>query len=456
MYAWKLGFGVTMGCAWLLLTSNGVAAQGWDAVQSRQQAAKPAAASAPANAGSLPGLSSLGLKPGDVVSQANAGTYDPLLPPGLKATVGLGWRLRVIEPKSIAMPRAYREATEKYAGQVKLRSDGLMIENYVAGLPFPKIDTNDPQAALKIMWNFYNNWMGPDDIVEAGVDTFVGPVQANKQMTVERHLVTDAFRRLNYTGRLYVDPKPNLPNPEGIRYKESVHPILEPFDVKGVGATFYRYLSPDKQDDSWIYLPQLRRVRRMSTAQRSDALFGQDVDADGFFGYNGQIAWMTFRLLGERTVLATMHAQNIPIKWQAPEDWLYDDVWEPRTVYVVEAVSKLPTYAYGKRVLYVDKETWLIPYSDSYDRGGQLWKVWVNFWGFRKDAMPNSPVPPYEDEMPFLNGSVCLDIQLQHCTATGLPRTLANRGAGTFLNAGEKMGVTEDFFSVANLISSGR
>jgi hypothetical protein len=70
--------------------------------------------------------------------------------------------------------------------------------------------------------------------------------------------------------------------------------------------------------------------------------------------------------------------------------------------------------------------------------------------------MPNSPVPPYEDEMPFLNGAIVLDIQLQHCTSTGLPRTLANRGSGTFFNVGEKMGVTEDFFSVANLISSGR
>jgi hypothetical protein len=194
----------------------------------------------------------------------------------------------------------------------------------------------------------------------------------------------------------------------------------------------------------------------MSTAERSDALFGQDVDADAFFGYNGHIAWMTFRLLGERAVLATMHPENIPIKWQDPEDWLYDDTWEPRTVYVIEAVSKLPQYGYGKRVLYVDKEAWLIPYSDSYDRGGELWKIWVNFWGVRKDAMPNSPIAPYEDEMPFLNGSITLDIQLQHCTSTGLPRTTANRSAGTFYNVGEKMGVTEEFFTVAHLISSGR
>ena len=31
-------------------------------------------------------------------------------------------------------------------------------------------------------------------------------------------------------------------------------------------------VDPDKQDDSWLYLPSLRRVRRLSSAQRSDAM----------------------------------------------------------------------------------------------------------------------------------------------------------------------------------------
>jgi hypothetical protein len=51
------------------------------------------------------------------------------------------------------MPRAYREATEANSGQVKLSPDGRRLENYVAGMPFPDIDPNDPQAAAKVMWN---------------------------------------------------------------------------------------------------------------------------------------------------------------------------------------------------------------------------------------------------------------------------------------------------------------
>jgi hypothetical protein len=44
------------------------------------------------------------------------------------------------ETKTVEWPKAYKEATEKYAAQVKLSPDGLRVQNYVAGLPFPNID----------------------------------------------------------------------------------------------------------------------------------------------------------------------------------------------------------------------------------------------------------------------------------------------------------------------------
>jgi hypothetical protein len=48
-------------------------------------------------------------------------------------------------------------------------------------------------------------------------------------------------------------------------------------------------------------------VRRLSTAQRSDALFGQDTDVDSYYGYAGHIAWMEWKFLGEKEVLGAFH-----------------------------------------------------------------------------------------------------------------------------------------------------
>ena len=148
-----------------------------------------------------------------------------------------------------------------------------------------------------------------------------------------------------------------LPNSEGVRAKQSLHPILEPFDLKGVGLTGIRYLDPDRQDDTWLYLPTLRRVRRLSSAQRSDALFGQDTDVDSYGGYAGQIPWFTWKFLGDKKILATFHAEKFPVEYcPGGGDFVYCDNWEPRDVWVLEGVAKQAQYAYGKRVLFIDKE----------------------------------------------------------------------------------------------------
>ena len=274
--------------------------------------------------------------------------------------------------------------------------------------------------------------------------------------TVERHFILDHFRRLFYNGRLYVDPKPERPNPEGMRRRESLHPILEPFDLKGVGVTNIRYISPQKQDDTWLYLPSLRRVRRLSTAQRSDALFGQDTDVDSYGGYAGHIAWMDWKFLGEHEMLGCIHAENFPVKWgEGSADFAFDDVWEKRNVWVVEGMSKLPQYAYGKRVLFIDKEAWVVPYSDIYDRSGELWKIWINDWSFKKKPVRQRQGLGYEDEMAFVPAIVMVDMQLEHATRAALPSQKIEGEEGWYFNLGEKSGVTEDWFKIAHLIESG-
>ena len=44
------------------------------------------------------------------------------------------------------------------------------------------------------------------------------------------------------------------------------------------------------------------------------------------------------------------------MKWNEKVDWAFDETWEKRKVFVLEGISKLPQYAYGKRVLFIDKE----------------------------------------------------------------------------------------------------
>ena len=393
---------------------------------------------------------------GDKITDANIDKVKDLISPGLEWCIKHGFPITVGETKRVEWPRAYKEATEKYSSQVKLTADGRSMENYVAGQPFATLDPKDPQFVTKIMFNYdYGYVNGLDDTDLRNFDADTGAIADHGALTVERHFLLDHFRRLFWNGRLYVDPKPEKPNPNGYRAQQGLYPILEPYDLKGVGALGNRYISPDKQDDSWLYLPSLRRVRRLSTAQRSDALFGQDTDVDSYYGYAGQVGWMDWKYLGERDILGIVHAQHYPVKWHDKVDWAMDEVWEKRHVYVLEGISKLPQYAYGKRVLFIDKETWGIPYTDIYDRSGELWKIWINDVGFRKKAFDGAGVIEYEDELPFAPAIVMVDMQLEHATKASLPSPRFPGEQGWYYHQGDKAGVTEDWFNVSALVNAG-
>src|SRR5437667_7406849 len=393
--------------------------------------------------------------PGDKITDQNMDKVKDLISPGMEWCIKRGFPMTIVAPRRIEWPRAYKEATEKYSAQVKLAPDGLSVQNFIAGQPFPDLDPKDPQIALKVMWDYEYKFNPTDDLDQRNCDADTGAVADHGPMSIERQFLLDHLRSQFWTGRLYVDPKPEKPNPNGYRSQLGLYPVLEPFDLKGVGAVGQRYIDPSKQDDSWLYLPSLRRVRRLSTAQRSDALFGQDTDVDSYYGYAGQVGWMDWKDLGERDIVGIVHAQHYPVKWHEKVDWAFDEVWATRHVYGDEGISKLPQYAYGKRVLFIDEETWGIPYTDIYDRSGELWKIWINDVGFRKKAFEGAGVLEYEDELPFAPAIVMVDMQLEHATKAALPSHRFPGEQGWYYHQGDKAGVVDEWFTVAALVNAG-
>jgi hypothetical protein len=410
-------------------------------------------------AGALPAVATAEQNPpsGTVIDRANVDQYKEFFGPAMLWSIDRGVKVRVGEYKKIEWPPPVKEATEKYSAQVKLAEDGTHTLDYVAGIPFPAVTGDDPQAAVKLMFN-YEAAIETDDLDLRNFDCDTGAVgSGGDPVRVERHFLIDHFRRLYFTGRLEVDPKPELtPNRDSVRFKEALYPLIEPFDLKGTGFTFNRYLDHTRQDDSWLYLPQLRRVRRLSSAQRSDALFGQDTDQDSYGGYAGNIAWMEWKFLGEKTVLGSFHGEKMPAEFGEPSgDFVHNDLWEPREVWIVEGLSKLPQYAYSKRVMYLDKESLFIAYSDIYDQAGELWKMWLNEFTIRKKPIEEAAYEaPFERR--FFPSITMIDVQLEHATYCSLPSTRFPGEQGWYVNVGDVEGTTEDFFELSAIISAGR
>ncbi len=315
---------------------------------------------------SVAGRATADVQPGDTVTKENMDKAADLLTPAMKWYVEHGMPMKVIPYKKIEWPRLFKEATEKYSGQVKISPDGRDIFNYVAGAPFPKIDPNDPLVGAKIMWNQEQK---PAYVDNVGTEWIVELI--NSRGELERTYGSQFWRRMMWTGRLYTDPKPVVPHNPAMRYTEQFGPLFQPNDLKGAGTLSNRYLASDMPDDSYMYLPELRRVRRISVSNRSDAFWGTDYDLDALWGFNSKVSFWTFRLLAEKEILAPMHAGGI--------------------------------------------------FMEAYDQGGELWRVFFNMFSFSKKPYEGYPARPleggqynYEDEWAFDPHGMTADLQTAH------------------------------------------
>ncbi len=403
------------------------------------------------------------VSPGQRIDRSNADAVKDLVSPGVLWAIRNGMDLQIVPYQRIPLPTAYEKATEKYASQCAIGKRGELL-NWVAGRPFPVIDPNDPDAARKIMYDFERTHYFTDDLNMHLVDADTGGLyidsKGRRHYQVERHFVADWLRVLQFTGRIHHDPRPRFDdNPDETFRKSGLYPLIEPFDLKGVGGISYRYLDLLKQDDTWLYLPTLRRVRRMSSAQRSDALFGQDIDVDSYGGYAGQIPWFDWKLLGERPMLASLHGERLPPEpCEKDGGMTFCEVWERRpSVYVIEGRPKVPNYAYSKRVIYVDKETYFVVYSDLYDQNGELWKVVMQ--SIRTSKRPNPKVAyEYDEARMFIYAFTVIDMQLMHGTRAAIPGMAFPDEAGWYIDIGfdQPQSAGVDWFGVSGLIRAGR
>ena len=365
---------------------------------------------------------------GDVVNKSNMAQAKEVLTPTAEWMLNQGMVMKVGPYKKYEWPKAYKEATEKYAGQVKLSEDGRQLFNYVAGCPFPSIDVNDPLAGSKVMWN---HEYFPDFTDNVGCPWILELV--NNKGEMERFYASHFWRRMKWEGRLYMDPKPVAPHNPQITYTEQWGPLYAPNDLKGAGVLNFRYSPLENPDDSYMYLPELRRVRRISVANRSDAFWGTDIDIDSIWAFNAKPGYWTWRVLGEKQVLMAAHSGHYQDRdvWGAAPDgksgtmsfmWSDKVNWEKRPVWVIEGIpTGYNQYAYSKRVLYVDKEYFNTSWSETYDQGGVLWKTWTQLMNISKKPSAEYSAANYDEEQVFTHNGQVVDMQISHTSKWDCP-----------------------------------
>ena len=52
--------------------------------------------------------------------------------------------------------------------------------------------------------------------------------------------------------------------------------VINPQSVKGLSVLTWTYISPNRDQDVWLWLPSLRKIRRVSQSDGDDSFIGAD------------------------------------------------------------------------------------------------------------------------------------------------------------------------------------
>ncbi|MBZ0333005.1 DUF1329 domain-containing protein [Marinobacter sp. AL4B] len=316
------------------------------------------------------------------------------------------------DPEDIPMGEDYLAATEQYSGTVTFNPDTRMMEGWKAGIPFPDIDLETPNAAEKLIWNHHvaqpsKNYQEYPDFTYLFVDDDRG-LERTQQWVL---------KRLYLKGRL--GEETTEVGDENILFKQLLYATY-PADIRGLGLFTIRYDSP-KLDDSWAYIKSVRRTRRLSGGTWMDPIGGTDQLNDDIEIFNAHPTWYPeYKLLGKKKVLVIANRKDKG--WVREESgngqypavdldnapyWNPVGEWEPREVWVIEATAP-PEHPYSKKVLYMDTQFPRFYMADVYDRKGEFWK-----WMFYQLG----PYPTYDNDTAILShAGFTIDYQRRHAT----------------------------------------
>jgi hypothetical protein len=131
----------------------------------------------------------------------------------------------------------------------------------------------------------------------------------------------------------------------------------------------------------------MRRIRRLAGSNTQDPLVGSDLTWEDWKGFWSKISLhkAKYELLGDTVILATS-LNPVPVEFGEKWGGWYHHWWfERRPVWIVKIQYEEPTYIYGTRIWFVDKETFHPRALIYYDQKGRYWKFFDIFFRSNPD-----------------------------------------------------------------------
>ncbi len=311
------------------------------------------------------------IKPGVVITSENYLKYPglkELCPPYLyrriqKGTYASYPEIRIAPTTHYYNNEGYLKYTKMYEGRCKVGPNGELL-GWKAGIPFSR-----PKTGMEMVHNF-------DRLSVLQDNHSFNPLMAvmfDRKGKLERVEKLNLFWR-NYMGRVTIPPIPEDPVTKGEVYEKGSMVMVYPYDLKGYCGVRVRFVDLSKEDSFELYLPFLRRIRKLSGTDTQDPIVGTDLLWEDWKAWWQKISnkiWpMECKYIGEREILG-------PVKWLTPFRMVGDKLytyWERHPCWLVEVNYKTKLYVYSKRRVWFAKDFFFHWNGEYFDIRGNLYR----------------------------------------------------------------------------------
>lgn len=152
---------------------------------------------------------------------------------------------------------------------------------------------------------------------------------------------------------------------EGISYKDLVA-MTYPAAVKGLAILNWAYKNPKREQDVWLWIPSLKKIRKTSASKADDSFMGSDFTVEEVS--TRRFEDETYKLIKDEEFGGYKFEQTGEIKFKG------------KPCFVIEATPKRPHWYYSKRIVWVDKDTGGGIFEEYYDKNGKLFKTLFREW----------------------------------------------------------------------------
>jgi hypothetical protein len=159
-----------------------------------------------------------------------------------------------------------------------------------------------------------------------------------------------------------------------------------PRDIAGTAQCGLSFTDPKKMDQMYIYIPSLRRIRKMSTTDTQDPIMGMDQIYDDREGFRQKLTPFKYpykyELLEDREYLCAEASEDGAEYFSSEGLEIIGMKFQRRPVYVVKLTQLDKNYIYGHRIFFIDKETFNFHHAEHYDQKGRLYRTFDHPWSF--------------------------------------------------------------------------